>query len=397
MTREEAVHQAQGVLPQFGIDPGPLQQAELASDPMKIEGMVNMKRLRITLLTVLGLVFTVMPWNAATPASATGTPPDPPSLMIQINGVEVVAPAYTTVVAGQLMLPLRWTAEQLGVQTVQWDSEKRQVSIETDEDFYHLAKYESFRSALESQYVPPDEQILPLPARAEQIVLPPLRRDQTFAEYDALLQRANINTASPYFLITLANKSKSYMDAEAVYIFENHDGHIYVPTVLLEDLFYARFDYDASANRLSIKTPDLDEVKQQLAKMDDVLTPVSPEEAKNLWGRGEQTRNGALQYTALSPSLRQQADKSMASGSYSSWVTGGSSPWVGPITVQEEKKLSDTETEFTVTYPEMTSAPPNPTATEKFVVTKLAVNGKEGWFITEWSDVGGYGSCLGLQ
>ncbi|MGD0153670.1 MAG: hypothetical protein ABSC17_07905 [Thermacetogeniaceae bacterium] len=92
-----------------------------------------------------------------------------------------------------------------------------------------------------------------------------------------------------------------------------------------------------------------------------------------LWGRGEQTRCGSMQYTVLSPELCQQADQRIREAG---WVTGGSSPWVGPITVQEEKKLSETATEFTVIFPEITSAPPNPTATERFVVEQFTVNGK---------------------
>ena len=77
------------------------------------------------------------------------------------------------------------------------------------------------------------------------------------------------------------------------------------------------------------------------------------------------------------------------------WVTGGSSPWVGPVTVKEKRVLSDTTVEYTVTFPEVTSAPPNPTATEKMVVEKLTLDGKEGWFITEMPQSSGYGIIAG--
>ncbi len=340
-----------------------------------------MKIARTAILSILTLIATVMSCIIPNPSRAAASPP----LTVRIDGAPVAAPAFTGMDAGQIMLPLRWTAEQLGANAVSWDPAEKAVTIDMNEDFYHLTMYESFRCALQSQYLPPDRQVLPLPARASQIVLPPLRRDQAFAEYDALLQKANIGVGSPCISITVTNKSQSYMDCEAVYIFENHDGRLYVPAALLEDLFYARFDYDANANQLSIQTADSAEVKQQLERVEQALTPASPEEAKNLWGLGEQTRSGALQYTALAPALRQEAEQEMKAGSYSSWVTGCSSPWVGPITVQEEQKLSDTATEFTVTYPEVTSAPPNPTATEKYTVSRLTVNGREGWFITQFS------------
>jgi hypothetical protein len=122
--------------------------------------------------------------------------------------------------------------------------------------------------------------------------------------------------------------------------------------------------------------------------IEDVLIPATPEEAVQLWGRGEQIRNGALQYTVLSSELRLQADKRIHQ---SGWITGYSSPWVGPITVKEERKLNASAVEYTVTFPEITSSPPAPTATEKFVVRKLTVDGKEGWFITEMLQSSGYG------
>ncbi|WP_051331107.1 hypothetical protein [Aneurinibacillus terranovensis] len=102
--------------------------------------------------------------------------------------------------------------------------------------------------------------------------------------------------------------------------------------------------------------------------------------AMKLWGRGEQARSGALEYAALSPELRDQVRENLRERN---WVTGGSSPWVGPITVKEEKKLSETAVQYTIIYPEVTSGGDSGTGTEQFVVEKLPVNGKEGWFITK--------------
>lgn len=315
-------------------------------------------------------------------------------LTIQINGSDVPVPAFTHVAEGQAMIPIRWVAGQLGASSVQWDPGKRNISIYTNEDFYHLSKLESFADALE----PPatdaetDSGHPPLPARAASISVPHLRDTKIFDELSTLTQQYFDPAHPDQILVSVINEDQSYSYSYVVYSFENHEGHIYVPMCLLEMLFYTKFSYDQDANRLTIQAPDLSEVKQQLAQIEDALIPASPEEAMNLWGRGEQTRNGALQYTALSPDLRQQVDKSiLEDGKFGFWVTGVSSPWVGPIAVQEKNKLSDTATEFTVTFPEVTSAPPNATGTERFDVEKLTVNGKDSWFITKMLQSSGYG------
>ncbi|KPD09275.1 hypothetical protein AM501_05190 [Aneurinibacillus migulanus] len=128
-----------------------------------------------------------------------------------------------------------------------------------------------------------------------------------------------------------------------------------------------------------MQAPDREEIEKQIRTIEEALIPATPEEALKLWGRGEQTRSGALQYAALSPELR---EKAMEQVKDRGWVTGGSSPWVGPITVKEEKKLSNTTVQYTVTYPEITSDR-SATGTETFIVEKRTVNEKEGWFITK--------------
>ena len=336
--------------------------------------------------TLLSLALAVM--LGSSPAYAS------PPLTIRINGSDVPVPAFTHVAEGQAMVPIRWVAGQLGASSVQWDPGKRNISIYTNEDFYHLSKLESFADALAppSTDADTDSGLLPLPARAAGISAPRLRDIKIFDELSTLTQKYFDPSHPDQILVSVINEDQSYSYSYVVYCFENHDGRIYVPMCLLEMLFYTKFNYDEGANRLIIQTPDIEEVKQQLARAENALIPASPEEAMNLWGRGEQTRNGALQYAALSPDLRRQVDQSiLEDGRFGFWVTGVSSPWVGPITVQEEKKLSDTAAEFTVTFPEVTSAPPNETATERFDVEKLTVNGENGWFITKMLQSSGYG------
>ena len=332
-----------------------------------------MKTWRIVLL-IMAIIFLVnnMPALANQP------------LAIQIDGSAASVPAGTHVAEGQVMVPIRWAAGQLGAYAVLWDPERRNIDIKTNEDFYRLEKLSTFDRGLQARDANKEAEMWPLPERAQKIALPHLRDRVLVLNLDSWIQKYMNKPNSPFpskpISITVINDGQSYAFPVAVNCFENIDGHFYVPMDFLELLFYAKVNYDEQANRLSIQTPDLQQVEQQLAAIEDALIPATPEEAMQLWGRGEQTRSGSIQYMVLSPELRQQANRRIREAG---WVTGGSSPWVGPITVQEEKKLGETATEFTVTFPEITSAPPNPTATERFVVEQLTVNGKTGWFITK--------------
>jgi hypothetical protein len=158
----------------------------------------------------------------------------------------------------------------------------------------------------------------------------------------------------------------------------------------LEYLFSVRVSYNEAANILDIQTPDPDQIKSELARIEKALIPDNADDAVKLWGRGMQTRNGALQYAALSPQLRREADKSpYIRQSY--WVTGCSSPQVGPVTIASRNKLSDNKIEYTISFPEIFSGQTHATATEKMVVEKLADNGQDGWFITQILEASGYG------
>lgn len=340
-----------------------------------------MKTWRIVLL-VMAIIFLV---------NNTSALADQP-LAIRINGAAVTVPAGTHVAEGQVMVPIRWAAGQLGAYTVLWDPERRNIDIKTNEDFYRLEKLSTFDRGLLARDANKEAEMWPLPERAQKIALPHLRDRILVLNLDSWAEKYMNTPNSPRppkpISITVINDSQSYAFPVAVNCFANIDGHFYVPMDYLELLFFAKVNYDGRANRLSIQTPDLQQVEQQLSAIEDALIPTTPEEAMKLWGRGEQTRCGSIQYTVLSLELRQQADRHIRE---SGWVTGGSSPWVGPITVQEEKKLSDNATEFTVTFPEITSTPPNPTATERFVVEQLTVNGKKGWFITKMLQSSGYG------
>lgn len=314
-------------------------------------------------------------------------------LTVELNGAAVECPTDMTVVEGQVMVPLYWAVQQLGVGEIQWNPDTRAITIITGQDYYSIEKLDSYLSGLKNSSRDGSE-FYPLPERTKKLVIPSARLREwvlNLKRYESTRQSLtdplpNIES----FDIIIKDVQGSYEHQSVVHSFENHEGHFYLPMDWLEYLFKASVKYDHASNMLSIQAADPEQAKTEIAKIEKVLIPANPEEALKLWGRGEQMRCGALQYVALSPELRKQAQNSSAARQ-TYWVTGFSSPWVGPISIDRQNIISDTRVEYTISYPEYTSSPPYTTATEKLIVEKLKVNGSEGWYISQVAQSTGYG------
>ena len=311
-------------------------------------------------------------------------------LQVQLNGVPVNAPPYISVNYDQVMVPLRWSANLLGAASVDWDAATRTVTITTPQDFYNMEKYGSYAAALN----PPvefNDKIWPLTDKVKEIEVPDLTSNRLWVLNLQQFKPENAET-QPHdnITITITSPDGIYTHSSVANSIENHQGHYYLPMDWLEYLFSVRVSYNEAANILDIQTPDPDQIKSELARIEKALIPDNADDAVKLWGRGMQTRNGALQYAALSPQLRQEADKSpYVQQSY--WVTGCSSPQVGPVTIASRNALSDNKIEYTISFPEIFASQTHATATEKMVVEKLSDNGQDGWFITQILEASGYG------
>ncbi len=317
-----------------------------------------------------------------------------PQLQVQVNGSIVNAPPYMSVIEGQVMVPLRWSAELLGASSVEWDAATRTVTITTPQDFYSMEKFKSYANAMQSPIDEYNEQIWPLPDRVKDIQVPDLVSDRHWVlnlkQFNPEREGLTLPIPRDNITINITSDDGVYQHSSVANSIENHQGHYYLPMDWLGYLFNARVSYNEAVNILSIQTPDLEQIKSEIERIENALIPDSAEEAVKLWGRGMQTRNGALQYSALSPLLRQEADKS-AYVRQSYWVTGCSSPQVGPITIESRNELSDTKVEYTISFPEIFSGQTHAIATEKMVVEKLSDDGSAGWFITQILKTSGYG------
>jgi hypothetical protein len=317
-----------------------------------------------------------------------------PSLQVQLNGSIVNAPPYMSVIEGQVMVPLRWSADLLGATSVEWDAATRTVTITTPQDFYSMEKFSAYARGLKSPIEKLNDQICPLPDKVKDMGLPELLPDRHFVlnleKFKPASEGLTLPAPRPYITITITSPDGTYVHSSVAHSIENHQDHYYLPMDWLGYLFNAQVSYNEATNILSIQSPDLEQIKSEIDRIENVLIPDSADEAIKLWGRGEQTRNGALQYVALSPQLRQEANQS-AYVRQSYWVTGSSSPQVGPITIESRNELSDTKVEYTISFPEIFSSQTHAIATEKMVVEKLSDDGSAGWFITQILKTSGYG------
>lgn len=312
-------------------------------------------------------------------------------LQVQLNGVPVNAPPYISVNYDQVMVPLRWSADLLGADSVDWDAATRTITITTPQDFYNMEKYRSYAAALNPPVEEFNDKIWPLTDIVKEIEVPDLTSNRLWVLNLQQFKPENAET-QPHdnITITITSPDGIYTHSSVANSIENHQGHYYLPMDWLEYLFSVRVSYNEAANILDIQTPDPDQIKSELARIEKALIPDNADDAVKLWGRGMQTRNGALQYAALSPQLRREADKSpYIRQSY--WVTGCSSPQVGPVTIASRNALSDNKIEYIISFPEIFSGQTHATATEKMVVEKLADNGQDGWFITQILEASGYG------
>ncbi len=82
-------------------------------------------------------------------------------------------------------------------------------------------------------------------------------------------------------------------------------------------------------------------MQSQLNSFQRYFTADTPREIVDIWAKGVKNRNGAVQYTVLSPDLQAKVlPKFTASG----WDTGTSSPWVRSILIREMGKEGDSYT-----------------------------------------------------
>lgn len=113
---------------------------------------------------------------------------------------------------------------------------------------------------------------------------------------------------------------------------------------------------------------------------------VSPDQAVELWVKGDKTRNGVYKYSVSSDSMKEMLIKRWGKPEKSFWIIGGSSPWLASFQVLSKGDISPTEKVYVVQYNWATSAGLEEPSVEKLIVQKF----KNKWCISNVILVSGH-------
>lgn len=158
------------------------------------------------------------------------------------------------------------------------------------------------------------------------------------------------------------------------------NGRTLAPVRPVAEALGAKVNWHEDTNTVTVDLPEVDSLKRRVELLEQALAPKSAKDAAQLWFEGVKTRNGALQFAALSPGLRSEKQATYESRH---WVTGTSSPWIDTYTINEGKQLSDGRVEFLIKFVWTDSTKAKTEAEQTVIVQQFEQN----WFV---SDVSGW-------
>lgn len=112
----------------------------------------------------------------------------------------------------------------------------------------------------------------------------------------------------------------------------------------------------------------------------------TPDEAVELWVKGDQTRNGVYKYAVSCEHIKQFFEHRWGEPEKNFWIIGGSSPWLTGHTILRRTNRSPTEVEYLVQYEWATSAGPEAPTSEELLVKKV----QDKWCVDGVTQVSGF-------
>ncbi|MBX6394145.1 MAG: copper amine oxidase N-terminal domain-containing protein [Alicyclobacillaceae bacterium] len=140
-----------------------------------------------------------------------------------------------------------------------------------------------------------------------------------------------------------------------------------VPVAALAEALGASATWDPETHTVSVTDRSKENLVRQLELLTGALRSQPPEQVAETWALGVQTRNGALQYSVLSPGLR---DKVRPDFEQNHWVTGTSSPWVQQYRIVKAERQSDTRYQFTIQFDLASSTGPSGSYTSTVTIER---------------------------
>lgn len=272
---------------------------------------------------------------------------------------------------GNILIPLREFASAMGASSITWDAPHHTVTVVVD-NFFKAHEYLSFLSGLQSA-----QNDYPLPPRLQNLNLP---------AYPLYSKTPPMLHSNP---IGLNIVSGELTMPWSVYDYEVQNGTLYVGIDWLNTLFLAQIEQTPTC--LLITYPTREVLYQDIAALLELTMPLSAEEAIALWIHGQQNRNGALQYAALSPELKVKAFTYFHK---QGWVTGSSSPSLEQAAVDDISSPDDSTVIYKVTFKERNSIHENSQIHQTLTIKKYTCDEQDYWFITEASGDLDYYSVL---
>lgn len=89
---------------------------------------------------------------------------------------------------------------------------------------------------------------------------------------------------------------------------------------------------------------------QLLKQVIEEFRAQTPEEAAEIWAKGEKTRNGVFQYMIACEELKNKIQQELGSMEDNLWVIGTSSPWVKSYKIMPKKEIDKNTYEIKIKY-----------------------------------------------
>ncbi len=127
-----------------------------------------------------------------------------------------------------------------------------------------------------------------------------------------------------------------------------------------------------------LKSPE--QYKSQISLFQEALASLgacSPEEAAELWAKGEMSRNGVLQYAVSCGELKNSLQSTLGSPQDNIWVIGVSSPWVVNYSIEDKKALPKDIYKMLIKYSWATSSGPEP---DSYIILTI-IKEKNHWCV----------------
>ena len=174
--------------------------------------------------------------------------------------------------------------------------------------------------------------------------------------------------------ITIQDESVTLSKENELFVYNEM---AYAPIRVIVESMGGSVSFRKNTNTIEIYSTDKAKVRL-LKEAVQMLGAVSPEKAIDVWAKGVENRNAALQYCVMTETLKDTYIKSLEKNEFDFWITGVSSPWVENYEILNINKMNDTTIEYDLKFNTKTSD-----GDYNFFVTLILVKDSDYWKISD--------------